>query len=118
MTSTPDRERLKQLLELADLHERKQSAEFNLKSQEEMRLAAKLALTQSRPSPNREVYDTYAASGAATLWTEWRRQESRKLAILSARARLASEAARKAFAKASARRRVIEKLSVEDPRGD
>lgn len=117
MTSAPDQERLKQLLELAELREKKKSAEFRLKSEEEAKLAAKLALTQSSPSPNREVYDTYAASGSATLFTEWRRQESRKLAILSARARLASEAARKAFAKDSARRRVIEKLSSEKPRG-
>jgi len=103
-------ERLGDLLRLAELANEKTARELRLKALHQERLAEQMAALDPPVFSGDETYDIYAASGYAHAWQKWLHQERRRISILTARAKLAMEAARRSHAKTTARRQVVERL--------
>lgn len=107
----PDYNRLQDLLRLAELAQSQSAANLQQKSAHETRLALQMATLSPRRVLEDGSYDLFTATGQAAHWQTWLHLERRRLSILSARARLAVEAARRSHAKTTARYQVLEKLT-------
>lgn len=110
MASELDRKRLGQLALLAELAAQRSASDLQAKQANLTRLSDLLTTLDRPPALPAERQIQFTASGAAQRWHIWQVQERRRLGILAARARLATDAARRAHARAEARRRVLEKL--------
>lgn len=105
-----DLRKLRRLQEMADLKAERSAMELQAAAARFRAVSDAFKNISQPEKPVTSGYDQFAATGSAARWNSWKKQERQRLGLLTAKARLAFDAAGRAHAKQEARRRVVEKI--------